>query len=484
MTLSIRARLTLWYSSIVVLVLVTAAVVGSLAQSRLAVQRLDEHVLRTMATLEGVMRTEFGEGLGLEAAAGEASAEVVAPDRTMALTRSDGTVLQVWGLPIDRDAVSSIGSIAGPSTVRSIAGDLRVLRHQVEYARNTYVAVVMARLAQYRAQQAEMVRALALGALIALIAAAATGWIIGRQTLKPLTRMADQARGMDAREPRDRLAAPPVDDELGRLAAAFNGLLDRLAAALNHQRQFMADASHEPRTPVSVVRTATQVTLLRDDRTADEYRESLEIIGEQATRLTRVVDAMFLLSRAEADGVPLRREFLNLDDVLVESARAVRVLAKQRGVKIATNGDEEVGLTGDATLLRRMVGNLLDNAVRHAEPDGSVSAGLERSPDRVALRITNDGPGIPAADQARIFERFVRMGTSDGAGLGRPIARWIAEAHGGTLALDGSAPGRTTFVVTLPLDHVINRSSAREQDQNLSQEGQEIRSFLFPGKNS
>jgi two-component system, OmpR family, sensor kinase len=464
MTLSIRARLTLWYSSIVVLVLVTAAVVGSLAQSRLAVQRLDEDLLRTMATLEGVMRTEFGEGLGLEAAAGEASAEVVAPDRTMALTRTDGTVLQVWGLPIDRDAVSSIGSIAGPATVRSVAGDLRVLRHHVEYERHTYVAIVIARLAPYRAQQAEMVRALALGVLIGLIAAAAGGWIIGRQTLKPLARMADQARGIDAREPRDRLAAPPVDDELGRLAAAFNGLLDRLAAALNHQRQFMADASHELRTPVSVVRTATQVTLSRDDRSADEYRESLEIIGEQATRLTRVVDAMFLLSRAEADGVPLRREFLNLDDLLVESARAVRVLAKQRGVKIATNGAEEVGLTGDATLLRRMVGNLLDNAVRHAEPDGSVSAGLERSADRVALSITNDGPGIPAADQARIFERFVRIGTSDGAGLGLPIARWIAEAHGGTLELDGSAPGRTTFVVTLPLDHVINRSSPYEHD--------------------
>jgi hypothetical protein len=144
MTLSIRARLTLWYSSILVLVLVTAAVVGSLAQSRLAVQSLDEDLLRTMATLEGVMRTEFGEGLSLEAAAGEASAEVVAPDRTLALTRTDGTVLQVWGLPIDRDAVSSIGSIAGPSTVRSVAGDLRALRHHVEYERNTYIAIVMA----------------------------------------------------------------------------------------------------------------------------------------------------------------------------------------------------------------------------------------------------------------------------------------------------------------------------------------------------
>lgn len=463
MTLSIRARLTLWYSSIVVVVLVTAAVVGSFVQSRIALQRLDEDMVRTMATLEGVMRTEFGEGLALEAAAREASTEVVAPDRTMALTSTDGRMLQVWGVPIDRESVPAMGSSALPATVTSAAGDLRVLSHLVDHDGHRYIAMVMARLAPLRAQQTEMVRALALGVLIGLIAAAAGGWIIGRQTLKPLTRMADQARGINARDPRDRLAAPPVDDELGRLAAAFNGLLDRLAAALNHQRQFMADASHELRTPVSVVRTATQVTLSRDDRSADEYRESLEIIGEQATRLTRVVDAMFLLSRAEADGVPLRREFLNLDDVLVESARAVRVLAKQRGVNVATNGDEEIGLAGDPTLLRRMVGNLLDNAVRHAEPDGYVSAGLERAADRVALRITNDGPGIPPVDQARIFERFVHLSTSDGAGLGLPIARWIAEAHGGTLELDASGPGRTTFVVTLPLNDVINRSSAREQ---------------------
>ncbi len=235
-----------------------------------------------------------------------------------------------------------------------------------------------------------------------------------------------------------------ADDELGLLAHSFNGLLDRLASALHQQRQFMADASHELRTPVSVVRTAVQVTLAQDVRSADEYRECLGIVGEQANRLSRLVDAMFLLSRAEAQGVPLRREFLNLDDIVVESARALRVLADQRGVGVTTAGDQEVGLTGDDALLRQMVGNLLDNAIRHAGPKGSVAATLERAPDRVTLRITNDGPDIAIADRARIFERFVRIGASDGAGLGLPIARWIAEAHGGELLLDASLPGRTT----------------------------------------
>jgi signal transduction histidine kinase len=135
------------------------------------------------------------------------------------------------------------------------------------------------------------------------------------------------------------------------------------------------------------------------------------------------------------------------------------VLANQRAVTVTTNGDQEVGVTGDDALLRQMIGNLLDNAIRHAATSGSVMASLARSADRVSLRITNDGPSIAVADRERIFERFVRIGSSDGAGLGLPIARWIAEAHEGTLRLEESEPGSTTFVVTLPSDSVIDRSS-------------------------
>jgi len=452
MTLSIRARLTFWYSSIVVIVLVTAAVVGSFMQAQLSLQRLDAELARSMATLEGVMRTEFGEGLTLEAAAEEASVEVVVPDRMMALTRAEGGVLEVWGLPFDPAALPPMGMNKDATTLATPAGELRVLRRLVEHGGHRYAAAVMAPLGALRAEHSEMIRAMAWGIVIALLAAAAGGWLIGRQTLKPLTEMADQTGRIDEQDPKERLTAPAVNDELGRLAASFNGLLDRLGCALNLQRQFMADASHELRTPVSIVRTATQVTLAKEGRSAEEYRESLVIIGEQASRLSRLVDAMFLLSRAEAHGVPLQREFVNLDDIVVESARGVRVLANERGVVVTTDGAEEVGLAGDDALLRQMVGNLLDNAIRHAQANGRVAAVLERTDHRVTLRVTNDGPGIEPADQDRIFERFVRIGESGGAGLGLPIARWIAEAHGGSLRLDGSWPGSTTFVVTLPVD--------------------------------
>jgi signal transduction histidine kinase len=289
------------------------------------------------------------------------------------------------------------------------------------------------------------------GVFVALAVAVAGGWIVGRQTLRPLASLADQATAITERDLSTRLRPPNSRDELGQFATAFNELLDRLAAVLHGQRQFMADASHELRTPVSVVRTTAQVTLARTGRTEDEYQESFTIVAEQAVRLSRLVDAMFLLSRAEAHGIPLQREPLYLDDLVAECVRALRVVAEERAVTIRSAGDSEVAFSGDNTLLRQMVGNLLDNAIRHAR--GLVTATVTRTSSVNMIRVVDDGGGIAADHHSRIFERFARFDSrSNGAGLGLPIARWIAEAHGGTLVLESSDPGGCCFTVTLPID--------------------------------
>jgi two-component system OmpR family sensor kinase len=461
MTLSIRARLTLYYSLVLVTVLVVGAGAVAVVQERLALERLDGELQRLMLTLEGVMRTEFGEGLDLQGAADEASIEVVAPDRTLVLTRSDGVLLAMWGLPLSSDwrprtTASTLETLVVGSTRH------RLFSHPVVFEGHRYVAAVMAPLARLDAGHSELLRALAVGVLMALGVAGLGGWIVGRQALRPLTDLAQQATSITERDPAARLRAPHSDDELGRFAAAFNGLLDRLAAALHAQRQFMADASHELRTPVSVVRTTAQVTLARDVRTEDDYRESLTIVAEQSGRLARLVDAMFLLSRAEAQGIPLMREPVYLDDLIVECARALRIFANERDVAVQTCGDEDVTFFGDNTLLRQMVGNLLDNAIRHAKPGGTVGAMVKHTRTELTIRITDDGDGIPAQEQERIFERFVRLDTrSTGAGLGLPIARWIAEAHGGRLTLESTVGRGSCFLVALPLapDAVIVRSS-------------------------
>ena len=286
----------------------------------------------------------------------------------------------------------------------------------------------------------------------ALMALAVADWlVVGYQTLKPLSDMARQATTITERAPTARLRTPNTHDELGRLSMAFNGLLDRLAAALHLQRQFMADASHELRTPVSVVRTTAEVTLRRSARPECEYREALTIVGEQAVRLARLVEAMLLLSRAEADGLPLIREPLYMDDLLGECVRALRVLADERRVKVEATGDTEVAFSADTGLMRQMVGNLLDNAIRHARQSGTVTASLHRVPGAIVLRVTDDGDGIPVKDHGRIFQRFVRVSVaSKGAGLGLPIARKIAEAHGGELILESSTAEGSIFTATLP----------------------------------
>jgi heavy metal sensor kinase len=449
---SIRTRLTAWYLGVVVVVLVSGAMTAASVQRHRGIDRLDEDLERTMATLVAVMRNEFGEGMTVAGATSEASQEVVAPGRTLVVIAASGQP-KAWGLPLSMPTTSVLASAPDRQTVATSAGAMRVFRRTVDDGPGRqFTALVVAPLREIEFQQTEMVRAMFIGVVCALLIAGAGGWLIGRKTLAPLATMARQAQHVDASDPRGRIVVPHADAEIGQLAAAFNGLLDRLTSSLDHQRQFMADASHELRTPVSVIRTTAQVTLSQGERSTAEYRESFAIVAEQTARLSRLVDDMFLLSRAEANGVFLRAEFVELDEIVAESVRALRVLAQQRGVTVTLGGSQEVGLTGDAALLHRLVTNLLDNAIRHAAVGGGVAADVHHVDGYTVLRITNDGPAIAPADRGRIFERFVRGGHSDGAGLGLPIARWIAAAHHGCVELESSEEHRTTFSVRLPID--------------------------------
>jgi signal transduction histidine kinase len=195
---------------------------------------------------------------------------------------------------------------------------------------------------------------------------------------------------------------------------------------MSAQRQFMADASHELRTPVSVARTAAQVMLDREGRSEQEYRESLTIVAEQTGRLKRMVDDMFLLARAEASTRPIEPSELYLDELIDECTRAVRVLADARGVEVRTDTEGEVPWVGDENLLRQLILNLLENALAHTPKGGCVTVGLTADTDAAQISVTDSGPGVPREDRERVFERFVRLAdraTHTGAGLGLPIAR-------------------------------------------------------------
>ena len=221
----------------------------------------------------------------------------------------------------------------------------------------------------------------------------------------------------------------------------------------------MADASHELRTPVSVIQTAAEVTLERQAREDWEYREALTIVNEQSTRLSRMVEDMFVLARADAGGYRLTRRPLYVDEIVAECVRAVSVVAATRDIQLTTTLESDVSVNADDGLLRQLVTNLLDNAVQYTPPGGvSDSHRLERCRLVRPSRCLTPDRAFAPADRERVFERFVRLdparSATSGAGLGLPIARWIAEQHDGTLTVEQNAAGGCLFVVRLPVNSI------------------------------
>jgi heavy metal sensor kinase len=296
-----------------------------------------------------------------------------------------------------------------------------------------------------------------------ILLAAVSGWFLAQRSLAPVASMANHAAVISATNLHERL---PVSggDELVRLARVVNDLLDRLQGAFEQQRRFMADASHELRTPAAILTTEADVTLSREHRGETEYRESVRIMRDASRRLARIVDDLFLLARADAGHLVLRGQPLYLEEVVDDAARSVRLIAERRGVSVMLNELVEAPVHGDADLLGRLLLNLLDNAIKHSPSGGTIHVRLSRHSDAFQVSVTDEGPGIPADARERVFERFFRADEArsprrerayDGAGLGLAIARRIAAIHGGTLDLVDSRPGHTEFRFVLPATHSV-----------------------------
>jgi len=464
---SVRARLTLWYVSLLAAVLVAFSLVlyGLLTTALHA--RVDEGLRAVLDVARTSLTHDAAEGQDPEDAARSTVAELSNRVERLAVFDGAGRLLS----RVDKEGPDDLR--LSPSTIAEgdvhfydvpeEAGDDDVHRVAVTRARippaGTVYLIAASQDLDPLQDELESVRAILVRVVpLALLAAGLGGWFMARKSLSPVVDMAEQARRMGAADLSGRLSVANPRDELGHLAAAFNELLDRLAESFTRQRRFMADASHELRTPLAAIRTASSVTLQRERRDEGEYREALSMVGDQARRMSRLVEDMFTLARADSGHQPLRRARIALDEVLADAVRSAAVLAERGGVSVAADAAEECPFDGDADLLGRMIGNLLENAVRHAPPGTTVRATLTCGPESYRIEVVDEGPGIPAAAQAHVFERFFRAddararGAEDsgGAGLGLPIARWAAEAHGGRLELVRSGPGGTLFAAVLP----------------------------------
>jgi heavy metal sensor kinase len=309
-------------------------------------------------------------------------------------------------------------------------------------------AIAVARSLHEQADRLEAVaRSVFLGIPLALLLAAGGGYLLARNALRPVTAMSRQARQISAETLTARIPVENERDELGFLAVTLNDLLERLQRSFDMQRRFMADASHELRTPVSIIQGEADVTLARPDRSSDEYRESIEVMQKAALKLTRIVQNLFLLARTDAGQYPMQRCRFYLDELIADCVRSMRNIAAARGVTLEHTADTETVIEADEELVHRMLLNLIDNALKFTSAGGRVTVQATAG----VIRVSDTGSGIPPEDQGRIFERFFRADrTTGGAGLGLPIARWIAEAHGGSLTLERSDAGGTTFKIELP----------------------------------
>jgi heavy metal sensor kinase len=288
---------------------------------------------------------------------------------------------------------------------------------------------------------------------LVLLLVGAGGFLLTTRGLAPVRRMAAQAKTITDRNLRSGLNAGAATGELRVLADAFNELLARLDRSFSGMRRFVADASHELRTPLAVIRGEADVALSRE-RSASEYRQSILVMQDEARRLSRLVDDLLNLACADGQTTALHVEPLYLDDLLTECCRSVEALARSHQIQLACRCPRDVLFYGDQELLRRLVLNLLDNALRYTPAGGQVSVSLEDRDADLMVSVSDTGIGIPPEAAPHVFERFYRVDQArsrhqGGFGLGLSIVKWIAESHNGAVHLDSRPGGGSTFSVCL-----------------------------------
>jgi heavy metal sensor kinase len=284
---------------------------------------------------------------------------------------------------------------------------------------------------------------------LALLLASLAGYLLAGLALRPVEAMRSRSAEISAETPGERLPIPATNDELERLGATLNEMLERLEEALQRERDFVADAGHELRTPLALLRTELELAL-RYGRSAEELREALRASAQEVDRLTLLAEDLLLIARSERGRLPLKLEALDAGELLgsVVSTFQWRADAAKRAVAFHGAG---VGLRGDRVRLEQALGNLVDNALRHG--DGRVSLRAAEVNGRVELHVSDQGRGFPPAFLDHAFERFSRADsarTGSGAGLGLSIVRMIAEAHGGSAVAANAPDGGAHVWLVLP----------------------------------
>jgi heavy metal sensor kinase len=452
---SVRIRLTLWYVGAMAIILALYAIgVFAFVQSSLR-RALDKQLHEDFELAETLLQWSVGGTIELRApthtdddAAGGRGLEVWDGRRIVVRVPETRRIVDGNATPVaPASYVYASAVLDDGSRVRTVTGG-----HQLG------PQALVLRLFRSEEPMRNELRGLALVLALAWPAALAVagvgGYWLARRALAPVDHMARHARRITADQLHQRLPIDTPHDEFGRLATVFNDTLTRLDDAFARLKRFTADASHELRTPLTAMRSVGEVAL-REHRDEAAYRDGIGSMLEEVDRLTRLVDTLLVLSRADAGQRKPVLELVDLWELAHEVCGHVAVLAEEKGQSVRVTGANGVSASADRLLLRSALVNLTHNAIKHS-PEGAVIA-IDVGADHEAsnVEVSDTGPGIAEAHRDLIFERFYRVDKArsrehGGTGLGLAIAKWAVEANGGRIELRTKEGVGSTFRIVLP----------------------------------
>ena len=480
---SVRVRLTAWYSAVLAVVLIIVCATTYFIVRQTSMQRTDTDLAALadsfVVTFQDELADAANRGPGaVLSAARQAMVEHRSNNDSFVVLDSGGVVIATsndisTAAVIDKRLARLVQSDEFLQFVRFAQGKESTLEtvrgwRARMYSRNVKAnhPVLMLVIVHSLHAQNEMLETIwhtfAWMILVGLLLAGTGGYILARKSLAPVVAMGAQARRIGATNLHERLPVQNANDELGQLATIFNDLLNRLDQSFERQRRFIADASHELRTPLAILRGEAEVALSQKGRKAEEYLESLWVLHQETSRLIKIVEDLFTLTRADSGQYRLTPQDVYVEEVAADCAHSVRTLAREKNIELKVDAGSECLVQGDPDLLRRMILNLLDNAIKYTGPGGRVEIACRKGAEGCEVHVKDSGSGIPAELQPRVFERFFRVdqarsraANDGGAGLGLSIAQWIAQAHQGRLELVHSDARGSHFAVYLPMHHAV-----------------------------
>jgi heavy metal sensor kinase len=446
---SIRFRLTLWY---LIVIVVLIAAFGGAAYFMLSYElnrNLDESLKSKAVEIETGLRLDAGQ----ITISGQPSELVLVYDANgdLALRLGPNTSFQ------KADKLVQLALLGQPSFVtEQMEGGqpVRLFATPFTLFPNTRVALVVGKPPSETISVLGTVKSIfGVSAFLAAVLAALGGMVLANRALSPMARITGAAANIGEGSLGRRIDIRG-EDEVGRLGSTLNQMIDRLETAFNRQRQFAADASHELRTPLSVIQAESSLALSKE-RSAEEYKKSLEIVSQEVDYMSTMLGNLLQMARSESGKDMVQFERVSLKDLIGELSANISQMAKGKGLQFDSSMLADVSVEGDRVRLKQLLLNIVNNAIRYTPAGGSVSVSLESKDGFAVVSVSDTGIGIPEEQLALIFERFHRVDkarsrSQGGAGLGLSIAKQIAENHAGRIEVESQVGKGSTFRVFLP----------------------------------